>query len=159
MREAVAENMKERIYATITLLAVLTASWQHTASIKAALLAIAGTVIGLWLATLIAARMSYRAVHGRAIELREYRKFIFTSSGLLGPAIAPIILVLGSLTGFYDLSTALVASIIELLLSLFVMSFIAGRKIYDSTPRLIAVSLLEMSVGVGIIVLKLAVGE
>lgn len=159
IREAIAENMKERVYATITLLAVLAASWQHTTSIKAALVYVAGTVIALWLATLIAARMSYRAVHGRTIELREYRKFIFTSSGLLGPAIAPIILILVSLTGLYTLSAALVASVVVLLLSLFVMSFTAGLKIYDSIPRLVMVSFLEMSVGVGVIVLKLAVGE
>lgn len=159
VREAVAENMKERVYATITLLAVLAASWQHTTSIKSALIAIAGTVIALWLATLIAARMSYRAVHGRTIELREYRKFIFTSSGLLGPAIAPILLIMFSSTGLYDLKTALVGSIVVLLLSLFIMSFLAGLKIYDSIPRLFIVSVLEMSVGVGVIVLKLAVGE
>lgn len=161
MREHVAENMKERVYATITLLAVLAVHWQHadSYSIKAVEFTIIGTVIALWLATLVSVRMAYRAVHGQSIKLREYRHLIFTSSGLFTPAIIPIILVLISGTGLYNMKTALVASMIVLLLELFVLSFIAGRKIYDSTGRLIVVSALEMSVGIGVILLKVAVGE
>lgn len=161
VREHVAENMKERIYATITLLAIIAAYWQTAShhSVRATVLAIAGAAIGLWLATLIAARMSYRAVHGKSVGGGEYRRVMFTSAGLLAPAITPIILVLFSTTGLYTLATALLISMGVLLLSLFLFSFSAGLKIYTSKWRLLAVSLLEMSVGVGVIVLKLAVGE
>lgn len=160
-REHIAENMKERVYSTITLLAVIAAHWQagNGHSVKATAFAIAGSALALWLATLVAVRMSYRAVHGRRIKTSEYRHLAFTSSGLLVPAVAPIILVLVSATGLYDLTTGLMASMVILLLELFVLSFVAGRKIYDSLPRLILVSALEMSVGVGVILLKLAVGE
>lgn len=60
-REQFAENTKERIYSTITLLAVITALWHGAAhhTQLGALAAIVATVIGLWLATLMAARMSY----------------------------------------------------------------------------------------------------
>ncbi|RYF27445.1 MAG: hypothetical protein EOO17_06155 [Chloroflexi bacterium] len=161
VREHIAENMKERIYATITLLAVIAAHWQTAShhSIRGTVLAIAGAVIALWVATLISARMSYRAVHGKSVGSGEYRRVMFTSAGLLAPAITPIALVLISSTGLYSLATALLISMVVLLLSLFLFSFSAGLKIYTNKWRLLAVSLLEMSVGIGVIVLKLAIGE
>lgn len=161
MREAIAENMKERVYATITLLAIIAALWQASDhhSVRGAILTILGSVVALMLATLISARMSYRAIHGESINPKQYQRTIFTSAGLLAPAIAPCLIILGSLTGWYELKMALLVSMIVLLLSLFLLSFNAGRRIYDNTWRLLIVSTLEMSVGLGIILLKLAVGE
>ncbi len=162
MKEIVAENMKERVYSTITLIAVLTVMWQNAAhhSTGGSIAAIFGSVVALWLATLISARMSYRAIHGKAISLQDYRKSLFTASGLLAPAITPVlILALGAATDWYDLRTALFASMVASLLSLFILSFNASRHIYDSLGKTLLISLLEMSVGVGVILLKLAVGE
>lgn len=161
-REAVAENMKERIYSTITLLAVLTVMWQNTEhrSTIGTISTIVGSVMALWMATLIAIRISYRAVHGKPISRAEYVEGFFTSSGLLAPAVPPILIVLVSgVTSWYSLHTALLASMVVSLMSLFTLSFIGGRKIYNNTWRLIMVSTLETLVGVGVIVLKLAVGE
>lgn len=161
MREAIAENMKERVYATITLLAVIAALWQTSShhSIRGTLFTIAGTVVALFLATLISARMSYRAIHSKSISPKQYQHVVFTSSGLLAPAIGPFFIVLGSLTGLYNLNSALIASMAALLLSLFLLSFNAGRQIYTNKARLLLVSSLEMSVGLGVILLKLATGE
>lgn len=161
-REVIAENMKERVYSTITLLAVLVTMWQHAQyqSHFGAVAGIIGAVVAVWLATLIAARMSYRAVHGKPIDRKDYVRTFFTSSGLLAPAIAPcIIIILSGLTDLYNLQAALMASIVVSLLSLFVLSFSAGRRIYDNIWRLLLVSLLEMSVGIVVIALKLVVGE
>lgn len=162
MKEVVAENMKERVYSTITLIAVLTVMWQNSGhhSAKGTIAIILGSVLALWLATLISIRMSYRAIHGKAISAAGYRRTLFAASGLLAPAISPILIVaVSGLTGWYSLKAALLASMIVSLLSLFALSFNAGRKIYDNFWRLLIVSLLEMSVGVGVILLKLAVGE
>lgn len=161
-KEVVAENMKERVYSTITLIAVLTVLWQHAANQSSfgTIMTILGSVVALWLATLISIRMSYRAVHGKAISPLSYRKAFFSASGLLAPAITPILIItLGSVTDWYNLKTALLASIVASLLSLFALSFNAGRRIYDNFWRLLLVSTLEMSVGVGVVLLKLAVGE
>lgn len=163
-RELVAENMRERIYSSITLIAVLTVMWQNNGtephSTLGTIAVILGSVVALWLATLISARMSYRAVHGKSIDRKDYVRTLFTASGLLAPAILPIVIVLVSgLTHWYTIKTALFASIVISVLSLFALSFQAGRKIYDSLPRLLLVSTLEMSVGLLVIVLKLAVGE
>lgn len=162
MREIVADNMKERIYSSITLLAVMAALWQHSSEHGhlGTIASIIGAVVGLWLATLIAVRMSYRAVHAKSISKDDYIKTFIASSGLLAPALPPVIIVaISGFTHWYSLKTALMASMIIGLLSLFVLSFSAGRKIYDSKWRLVLVSALEMSVGIGVILLKLAVGE
>jgi hypothetical protein len=161
-RELVADNMRERIYSSITLIAVLTVMWQNDEhrSVLGTIAVILGSVVALWLATLISARMSYRAVHGKSIKSSDYRKTFFTTSGLLAPALLPTAIILVSgLTHWYTIKTALMASIIISLLSLFGLSFQAGRKIYDSLGRLLLVSALEMSVGLLVILLKLAVGE
>ena len=161
MREYVAENMKERIYATITLLALIVALWQTASdhSVWGSIASILGTAFALWLATLISSRMSHRAVHGKSMARHDLGRLAFTSSGLFVPAIVPTLLVLLSLTGFISLKTAFMASIVALLLSLFLLSYAAGRKIYTSPLRLVIVSTAEMSVGIGIILLKLAIGE
>lgn len=162
MKEVVAENMKERVYSTITLIAVLTVMWQNSGnhSARGTIAIIFGSVIALWLATLISIRMSYRAIHGKAISMGGYRRALFSASGLLAPAITPIIIVaISGVTGWYSLKAALLASMVVSLLSLFALSFNAGRQIYDNIWRLLFVSLLEMSVGIGVILLKLAVGE
>lgn len=160
-REIFADNLRERVYSTITLIAVLTVLWQNGQhSAIGAIGAIAGSVIALWLATLISIRMSYRAVHGKPIDRRNYTTAFFTASGLLAPAIVPVVIIaLAGVSGFYTLKTALLASIIVSLLFLFVLSFQAGRKIYDSFGRLLLVSILEMSVGVLVVMLKLLAGE
>jgi hypothetical protein len=90
---------------------------------------------------------------------RDLGRLAFTSSGLFVPAIVPILLVLVSTTGMISLKTAFMAGSVALLLSLFLLSFTAGRKIYASPLRLVIVSTAEMSVGIGVILLKLAIGE
>jgi hypothetical protein len=161
MLEYVAENMKERIYATITLLALIVALWKtagdHT--VGGSVASIIGTVTALWLATLISSRISHRAVHGKSMARRDLGRLAFTSSGLFVPAIVPTLLIIVSLTKFISLKTAFMASIVALLLSLFLLSFTAGRRIYTSPVRLVIVSSAEMAIGVGVILLKLAIGE
>lgn len=85
---------------------------------------------------------------------------MFTSSGLFLPAITPTFIILISLAGVLSLKNALLVSIIALLLSLFTLSFMASRRIYaNNLGRAAWISLLEMSVGVGVVLLKLAIGE
>jgi hypothetical protein len=160
-QEHLAENMKERVYATITLIAVITALWQvselHT--FKGVLASIGGTVVALWLATLVSARVSHHAIYGKSMDHSELRRLIFTSSGVFTPAIVPVILVLLSGVGLMSIKNALFGGIVTLLLSLFLLSFVAGRRIYPSVSRVILISALEMSVGIGVVLLKLAVGE
>lgn len=160
-REQFAENTKERIYSTITLLAVVTTLW-HTAAHHSpinVLATIVGSVVALWLATLMSARMSYRAVHGSSIPSSEYRKIFFSASGLLTPALFPSVLVLASLSGLLELKIALFASMVVLLLSLLLFSIMGSRRIYDSRRKIILISLAELSIGLLVVGLKLVAGE
>jgi hypothetical protein len=161
VREHLAENMKERVYATITLIAVVTSLWQTADHQTAggAIAGIGGTVAALWAATVIAARVSHRAVHRKSMSEVSLAKLLFTSSGLLVPAFLPVVLVLVSRTGVVSLKGALLASMIALLLSLFTLSFMGVRRIYTSPWRAFSISLIETSVGIGVVLLKLVVGE
>lgn len=162
MREVVADNMKERVYSTLTLLALLAVMWENPGhrSTLGTIGNILVAAVALWAATLISARLSYRAVHGKPISRRGYVRAFFTSSGLLVPIVPPILIIAASgLTGWYSLKTALFASMVVSLLSLFTISFMAGRRIYANVWRQLFVSALEMSVGAAVILLKLAVGE
>jgi hypothetical protein len=161
MREYIAENMKERIYATITLIALIVALWQTAGehSATGVIASMLGTVLALWLATLVSSRMSHRVVHGKVMGSHDLGRLAFTSSGLFVPAIVPTLLVILSTGGIMTLKTALMAGIAALLLSLFLLSYAAGRRIYTNPVRLFMVSLAEMAVGIGVILLKLAVGE
>lgn len=161
LRGHVAENMKERIYSAITLLAVVTTLWTHSAALttRAAIGSILGSVVALWLATLVATRISYRAVYAREMTLKEYRSTMFASSGLLAPAIAPTGLLLASSLGIVTLHDALGLSILVLLASMLYFSFVAGRKIYERRWQVFLVSSIEMVIGLLIVGLKLVLGK
>lgn len=160
-RGHIAENMKERVYATITLIAVITALWQsaehHT--VAGAVASIVGSTVALWLATWIAASLSHRAVFGESLRGAELRRHAFASSGLFAPMVAPVAFVLLSLTGVIELKNALLIGMVALLLSLFLLSFSATRRLHQSTSRVLLFSLVEVLIGVGVIALKLATGE
>ena len=158
-RSLFAEILRERIYATLTLLAVMVTLWQHPEDHTAlgVIGIIAGTVIALWLATIIAAQMSYRAVHHERDLKPKSRKAIESAQGLLLPMGAPIFFVLISLTGLIDLRTSLLLGIISLVLSLFGFSVYSGRRSADSFGRILLYSSLEMALGIGVVLLKLAI--
>lgn len=156
-RDQYAELLRERIYSTITLLAVVVVLWQHAAdhSAWATVGTIIGTVGALWLATLIASRMSYRIVHDDSELESHYRKASEAASGLLAPAVAPIFLILVSMTGLISLETALLFSVVLLILSLFLFSLISGRKVASSKVSLIVYSTLQLGLGLTVVILKL----
>jgi len=154
-----AELLRERIYSTITLLAVVVTLWQHANNYSAWAVvgAVIGTVGALWLATLIASRMSYRIVHdGKELEM-HYRKASEAASGLLAPAVMPVALTLISMTGLFTLEAALASSVILLVLSLFMFSLVSGRKIASSFLSLVVYSLLQLGLGLVVVALKLIV--
>lgn len=156
-RALYAEHLRERIYATLTLLAVMVLLWQHPEnhSPLGVIGIIAGTVIALWLATIIAARMSYRMVHESSELEPKYREVVMSASGLLAPAGAPVFFVLLAWMGLISLETALLVGVALLILSLFVFSLISGRRSTDNLLRLLGYSALQMALGLAIVGLKL----
>ena len=159
-RAFVAEMLRERIYATITLLAVVAALWQHPDEHQplGAIGVILGTVVALWLATLVAARISYTAVHGSMVHKEpKYLEASKAASGLLIPASTPILFILLSMTSLFSLKTALFIGVISLLASLFFFSVMSGSRVTDSKVKLLFFSAMQTLIGVGVVLLKLAV--
>lgn len=154
-----AELLRERIYSTITVLAVMAILWQHAGEQNALAVigTIAGTVFALWVSTLVASRMSYRIFHDETELEVHYRKSTQAASGLLAPAVVPIFLIVVSMTGVIELKTAIIAGIISLLLSLFLFSLMSGRKLARSVPTLLLYSALQVGVGLAVVALKLVV--
>jgi hypothetical protein len=159
-RAFLAEMLRERIYATITLLAVVAALWQHPDEHQplGAIGVILGTVVALWLATLVAARISYTAVHGHRVHKEpKYLEASKAASGLLTPASTPILFILISMTGLFSLKTALFIGVLSLLASLFFFSAMSGNRATDSKLKLLVFSSMQTLIGVGVVLLKLAV--
>src|ERR1043165_3949204 len=77
------ERLKERIYASLTLLARLVGLAQGGhATHKGATVAVTATALGLWLATLVADMQAHPVVHGRLSTRHEIRPAPFTSTPL-----------------------------------------------------------------------------
>ena len=158
-RALYAEIVRERIYATITLLAVLVTLWRHPAdhSVGGVIGTIVGTVVALWLATIIAARMSYRMLHGQNVLEPKYKEVVESARGLLMPAGAPTFFVLLALIHVVSLQTALFMSVASLVLSLFFFSMLAWRQSSDSLAKVLLYSLLQMGLGAAVVALKILV--
>ena len=158
-RNQFAEVLRERIYATITLLAVMVTLWSHSDehSPWGTIGIIFGTVVALWLATMIAARMSYRIVHSEGEANEKSWEASESARGLLTPAGAPIFFILFSFTGLISLKMALLLGIISLVMSLFLFSLFSGRQSSDSWMKILLYSFLQLALGVGVIALKILV--
>ncbi len=158
-RELFAEILRERIYSTITLLAVLVVLWQHPDQHSAwgVIGIIYGTVGALWLATIIASRMSYSIVHSSQDLEPRYHEARQAASGLITPATAPAFSVLVCLSGIISLETALFIGVLSLILSLFFFSLFAGRKLSDHPGKILLYSLLQVALGIGVVALKMIV--
>lgn len=159
--EMVADMLKERIYATITLLALLTVMWQNPQhhTVMGSIGAVAGTSVALLLAISISANMAHQVVHGQPMTATQQAHLLRTHSALLLPAIPVVVILLGSLSALYSIEAALTVSIILLLLSFVLFSFMAGRSLHNSFKQIVTASLLEIGLGIAIIALKVMAGH
>jgi uncharacterized membrane protein len=159
--EETSEFLKERIYATLTLIALLATLWQGADHVTArgAALSVLGTVIALWLAVGVASRMSYQVTHGKRMGPKAYWHILRTHSALLVPAFPVLVLILVSLTHLFSLKTALFASMAVLLMSFVGFSLLAGRRIHSNWLEITITSGFEIALGLGVIVLKIVAGH
>jgi hypothetical protein len=159
--EQTSELLKERIYSTITLLALLTTMWQagdHFTH-QGALVSVIGTAMTLWLAIAVASRMSHQVVYGRRMDVTAFRKILAVRKALVAPAIPPAFFISMSWVGFLSLQAAFVISIIALLLSFALYSLLAGLRIHTTWYEIIFASILEVAIGAAVVVLKIVVGH
>lgn len=155
-RELYAENIKERIYATLMLLVVLAGIVRHPEhySPLAAFAAVAVTSFAIWAANLIAHTISHRIAHGKDRKKKDFKKLLFTASGLLLPSVVPIFFLLLAVMGVMKLGPAATASVALLITSLAIFSIQGTRRVYDGALQISLFVAIQVGLGLLIVGLK-----
>lgn len=159
-KEMAAELLKERIYATLALVAVLASiSTDHVTPAQAAFI-VGGTILSLWAASIVATIMSRRLIFPDNLNHEhEIRRQIRVHSPMLLALVFPLILIGLSAVGILPLVWAINTSIASSLLLLGGWSILSARALNAKKIPTIVLILLQFAIGTGIIILKIAVGH
>ncbi|MCX4585887.1 hypothetical protein [Streptomyces sp. NBC_01481] len=158
--DTAAARLKERIYATITVAAVVvTLAEADTHDPEEAALTVAGTALGVWLATLVADEQAHRAVSKRGANRAEIRTTLYVSAPLLLSAVGPLVLIGVSALGAMDLGTALLISAGVEVATLFLWGWRTGLRMGNGPLSALVSGLLDTAIGVGVVGVKLLAGH
>ncbi|MFD4347241.1 hypothetical protein ACFWQ6_20710 [Streptomyces coelicoflavus] len=154
------ERLKERLYASLTLLAVLVGLAQsgHPTHAGAAA-SVMATALGLWLATLVADLQARPVAHGRRPTGPEVRHALLTSSPLLSSALGPALLVALSALGVLTLDTALWISVASEVAALALWGFVGGLRVGAGRLGALITGVLNAVIGLGVVAVKLVAGH
>jgi hypothetical protein len=150
-----AELLKERIYATLALLAVLlTIDTTHASAGQAAVI-VAGTALSLWAASIVASRMSYRIIMQQDHPGEEpFKREFVRHSPLLAAAVFPLFTIFLSFIGLISLLVAVDAAIIGLLLLILGWSLLSARAMRAGALSTLLITAAYLAIGLGVVVLK-----
>ncbi|WP_406419147.1 hypothetical protein [Streptomyces sp. NBC_01614] len=152
--------LKERLYATITMISVvigLTVA-EHPSSAGAAA-SVAAAAVGLWLATLVADEQAHRTVHGRVATGAELRRMLWVSSPLLLSAVGPLVLIGSAALDVMDLDTALFVAAGVNVAGLFGWGWYGGVRMGNSTMAGVLAGVLDAVIGLAVALVKAAAGH
>lgn len=112
-RQVFAEYIKERLYGSITLLAVEITLLPHVHQFWTdhALFMIISTTLGLWLASIFSSIIAYKMIHQDNTVHGEIKKSIISHRGILVAAIPSVCIIALSYFPFIPLESTLIASI------------------------------------------------
>ncbi|MEU6174974.1 hypothetical protein ABZ832_24070 [Streptantibioticus parmotrematis] len=154
------ERLKERVYATITMLAVVVSlAVGGTADHGDAVWSILGTSIGVWLATFVADQQAHRAVAHRYARSEEFRQMLYTSSPLLLSAVGPLVFTGVSALGLMSLPVAMYIACGLDLAELFVWSTVTGLRMGEGRLAALLAGAADMVIGFGIVMVKVIGGH
>ncbi|MGW7300672.1 hypothetical protein [Streptomyces sp. NPDC054829] len=158
--DTLVERVKERVYATITMLAVLVGLAQnsHTRYSTAAVF-VACTALGLWLATLVADLQAHRVVHQRMPARGEVRDLLYATWPLLSSAVGPLVMIALSALGLLGLSTALWIAVGVDVASLAGWGFIGGRRMGNGVLPSVLAAVVDAAIGLGVVMVKVVAGH
>lgn len=152
--ELLADTLKERIYASLAILAVLlTIDTEHSSTTHAAVV-IGGTALSLWAASFISSRMARRMVFGRSPEAEHTPRDSQKHAPLLASAVLPLILIGLSGIGIFSLEQAVTMSTGAILLTLILWSLAAARSVHASRLISIVLACIMLLLGLGVVALK-----
>ncbi|MFD3720774.1 hypothetical protein [Streptomyces sp. NPDC058674] len=157
---AAAAQLKERLYATITMISVVIglAGSGHTDLFGAAATVVTASV-GLWLAALVADQQAHRVTHGALATGRELRSMLFVSSPLLLSAVGPLLLIGVSALGVMGLDTALLTAAGVNVATLFAWGCYGGLRMGGGTAFALLAGGIDAAIGTAVAVVKTAAGH
>ncbi|MFI6520671.1 hypothetical protein ACIBF1_34315 [Spirillospora sp. NPDC050679] len=158
--ELMGERLKERIYATITMVSVtIGLSFAHAADAGGAALTVGATALGLWLASLVADQQSYRTLHRRGPSPAETREALYVSSPLLLSAVGPLLLIGLAALGLLELRTALLVAAAGDVLTLFFWGYVSGRRMGGGPAASLVAGVVDMAIGLTVAYVKFSSGH
>ncbi|WP_327251457.1 hypothetical protein [Streptomyces sp. NBC_01244] len=155
-----AAHLKERLYATITMISVVIglAGSGHVEVVGAAATVLTASV-GLWLAALVADQQAHRVMHGALARGRELRAMLFVGSPLLLSAVGPLVLIGVSALGVMGLDTALVTAAGVNIATLFAWGCYGGIRMGGGTAFALLAGGIDAAIGTAVAVVKAAAGH
>ncbi|MEV7563130.1 hypothetical protein [Streptomyces sp. NPDC089795] len=155
-----AARLKERLYATITMISVVIglAGSEHIGAAGSAATVVTAAV-GLWLAALVADQQAHRVVHGRLATGHELRRMLSVSSPLLLSAAGPLVLIGSAALGVMEVDTALLISAAVSVAGLFTWGWYGGIRMGGGTALALLAGTLDAAIGTAVALVKAAAGH
>lgn len=159
-KEFIADLLKERIYATLALLAVLISiDSVHTSALHAVYI-ICGTIVSLWAASIVATQMSRRLVFRGELNAREETQHqLRRHAPMLATLIFPLLMIGLSTLGFIGLDDAITISILSALALLVGWSIGSARSLGATKMPTIILVAVELGIGLAVVGLKVVTGH
>jgi hypothetical protein len=154
-----ADRLKERIYATITMIAVVVGLSLGDVGSLGAVATVLTTALGLWLAALVADQQAHRTVHRHLATGRELRRMLYVSSPLLSCAVGPAVLIALAALDVLSLDAALLAAAGVGVVSLFLWGCVGGLRLGGGALAAVAAGLVDAAIGVAVALVKVAAGH
>ncbi|MFJ5998985.1 hypothetical protein [Streptomyces sp. NPDC092370] len=154
-----ADRLKERIYATITMIAVVVGLSLGDVGSLGAVATVVTTALGLWLAALVADQQAHRTVHGHLASGHELRRMLYVSSPLLSCAAGPAVLIALAVLDVLSLDAALLAAAGVGVVSLFLWGCLGGLRMGGGALAAVAAGLVDAAIGVAVALVKAAAGH
>ncbi|MFF7871212.1 hypothetical protein ACFZCT_32875 [Streptomyces qaidamensis] len=154
-----ADRLKERIYATITMIAVVVGLSLGDVGSPGAVATVLTTALGLWLAAFVADQQAHRTVHRHFATGRELRRMLYVSSPLLSCAVGPALLIALAALEVLSLHAALLTAAGVGVLSLFLWGCLGGLRMGGGALAATVAGLADAAIGVAVALVKAAAGH
>ncbi|MFH8759076.1 hypothetical protein [Streptomyces atroolivaceus] len=154
-----AGRLKERVYATITMIAVVVGLSVSDAGTTGALATVLTTALGLWLAAFVADQQAHRTVYRHLATGQDLRRMLYVSSPLLSCAVGPAVMIALAALDVLSLSTALMTAAGVGIVSLFAWGCAGGIRMGGGVLLAVLAGLLDAVIGVAVALVKAAAGH
>jgi hypothetical protein len=159
-KEFIAELLKERIYATLALLAVLISIDTAHYSALHAIYIICGTIISLWAASIVSTQMSRRLIfQGQLDNAHETELQLRRHAPMLASLAFPLLMISLSMLNLFSLEIAINISIASALVLLMGWSIGSARSLNAKKLPIFVLVLIELAIGLSIVGLKVLIGH